>query len=231
MTLKCLAVDDEPLALEIIASYAAQVDWIDLAGQCASATEAISFLQKHPVDLLLLDIQLPDLTGMEMLSTLRRPPMVIFTTAYESYAVESYTFDAVDYLVKPFSFERFLRAVQKASAQRSPARADGPDFIFIHSDSGDVRVDLGDILYIRGMNEYALVRSRTKEYIVRESLRDLESRLSPLGFVRVHKSWIVAIRKISVIDHGVLRIGDTVIPVGKSYRDGLREVIDRMRLG
>ena len=229
MTLTCLAVDDEPLALEIIAAHAARVSWIDLAGQCGTATEAIAFLQQQHVDLLFLDIQLPDLTGLEMLATLPHPPMVIFTTAYEQYAVESYSFDAVDYLVKPFSFERFLRAVQKAAAKRP--EPDHGRFLFIHTDGGDLRVDIDDLLYVKGMNEYVVVRGGNKEYIVRESLRDLEQRLAPFGFVRVHKSWIVALRKITVIDHGVLRVGDTVIPVGKSYREALRQVIDRMRIG
>ncbi|MBE0645846.1 MAG: response regulator transcription factor [Bacteroidetes bacterium] len=240
MTLTCLAVDDEPLALDIIESYAGKVDWLRLSGRCTSSTDAISFLQGQDVDLLLLDIQLPDLNGFELLSTLRHPPLVIFTTAYESYAVESYTVDAVDYLVKPFSFERFLRAAQKAAAQKTASpipplaqqiKDDSVRPLFIHTDTGDVRVEVDDLLYVKGMNEYAVVRSGTQEYVVRESLRQLEARLAPFGFIRVHKSWIVSLRKITVVDRGILRVGDAVIPVGKSYRDALRQLIEQSRIG
>lgn len=233
MNMTCLAVDDEPLALDIIETYTSRVDWLQLQGRCLTAMETIAVLREHPVDILFLDIQLPDLNGFELLASLPHPPRVIFTTAYEQFGAQSYTVDAVDYLVKPFSFERFLRAVQKAAdAIIHDTHSPGADAtLFIHTDEGDVRINAQDILYVQGMNEYAVVRTRERKFTVREPLKDIERRLSRYGFLRVHKSWIVAVNSIALVDHNVLRVGDAVIPVGKTYRDSLRAVIDRRRIG
>ncbi len=233
MNMTCLAVDDEPLALDIIESYASRVDWLQLRGRCLTAMEAIAILREESVDILFLDIQLPDLNGFELLASLPHPPRVIFTTAYEQFAAQSYNVDAVDYLVKPFSFERFLRAVQKAAdAIVHDIHAPVADAtVFVHTDEGDVRIDAQDILYVQGMNEYAVVRTHARKFTVRESLKDIERRLARYGFLRVHKSWIVAVNSIVLVDHNVLRVGDAVIPVGKTYRDSLRTVIDRRRIG
>ena len=231
MILTCLAVDDEPLALDIIETYVGDISWLNLAGRCGTSMEAASLLRETEIDLLFLDIQLPDLSGFQLLRSLRRPPLVVFTTAYEQYAVESYTVDAIDYLVKPFSFERFLRAVQKAADTIVPPDQGNGARLFIHTDEGDMRIDSDDILYVKGMNDYALVRTAARQFTVRESLRDIELRIGHRGFLRVHKSWIVALRHISVVDRSILRVGDAVIPIGKTYRDAVRLVIDKNRIG
>jgi DNA-binding LytR/AlgR family response regulator len=238
MTWTCLAVDDEYLALNVIENFVSRVPWLELKGRCTTAMEAMEKLHDEAVDILFLDIQLPDLTGIDMLRTLTRPPVVIFTTAYAAYAVESYTVDAVDYLLKPFAFERFLTAVQKADAQLrnaapAPALTMGEDIasVFIRTDGGDIRVAVGDILFIKGLREYALVQTTSREYLIRDSLRDIEKRFASFGFLRVHKSYIVGVRHVVVVDHTVLRVGDEVIPIGKTYRETVRTFIEQMRLG
>jgi len=229
----CLAVDDEILALDIVQTYVERTPWLQLKGRCTTAMAAMNVLRETPVDILFLDVQLPDLTGLEMLRALARPPLVIFTTAYERYAVESYTLDAVDYLVKPFSFERFLTAAQKADSvlAATVARQGHPDSLFIHTDQGDIRIPSTDVLYIKGLSEYAIVKTLKKEYMVRESLKDIESRISRFGFLRVHKSYIVGMHHVHLVDHGVIRVGDAVIPIGKTYRDAVRVFIERSRIG
>jgi len=232
----CLAVDDEYLALNLVEKYVARVPWLTLAGRCTTAVEALERLRDTPVDILLLDIHLPDITGIEMLHTLPDAPLVIFTTAFDRYAVESYTLDAVDYLLKPFSFERFLAAVQKAERvlRRHGAAMRAPDpggLLFIHTDRGDLRIAADDVLSITGLREYAVVRTRAREYMVRENLRAIEGRLAPFGFLRVHKSHIVNMHHVSVVDHTVLRVGDEVIPIGKTYREAVRAYIAQLSIG
>ncbi|HOJ05887.1 MAG TPA: response regulator transcription factor [Bacteroidota bacterium] len=232
MILRCIAVDDEELALDIVQTYIERVPWLQLLARCGSAMEAMDVLRETHVDVLFLDIQMPVLTGMEMLRSLAHPPMVVFTTAYENYAVESYTVDAVDYLVKPFSFERFLAALRKVETLATTrTRPETVDALFVHTDRGDQRIAVGDILHIQGQSEYATLTCAHASYLLRESLRELEWRLAPLGFLRVHKSWIVNLRHVRTIDHGVMRVGDEVIPIGKMYRDSVRACIDRLRIG
>jgi DNA-binding LytR/AlgR family response regulator len=231
MRLTCLAVDDEPLALDVIETYVGDIGWLEFAGRCGTSVEAIEKLRENDIELLFLDIQLPDLDGFELLRTLRRPPLVIFTTAYEQYAVESYTVDAVDYLVKPFSFERFLRAAQKAADTVVHHDNGASTPFFIRTDEGDVRIDVHDILHVKGMNEYAVLTTAAKQFVVRESLRDIEHRIARYGFLRVHKSWIVSIPRITVIDRNILRVADAVVPIGKTYRDSVRRVVESRRLG
>lgn len=238
MTWSCLAVDDEYLALNVIENFVSRIPWLELKGRCTTAMAAMEQLRKEPVDILFLDIQLPDITGIDMLRTIPRPPLVIFTTAYAAYAVESYTVDAVDYLLKPFSFERFLAGVQKAetvlrSSASVPAMAAREESasLFIRTEAGDLRVPAKDILFIKGLREYALVQTRTKNYMIRESLRDIELRFARFGFLRVHKSYIVSMHHVAVVDHNVVRVGDEVIPIGKTYREAVRMYIGQMRIG
>ncbi|MCZ7558108.1 MAG: response regulator transcription factor [Bacteroidia bacterium] len=233
MKFTCIAVDDEVLALDVVQTYVERLPWLQLKARCLTATDALAVLRQETVDILFLDIQLPDITGMEMLRSLHRPPLVIFTTAFEQYAVESYTVDAVDYLVKPFSFERFLNAVHKAEVLLAPSSKviDGGDTLFIHTEQGDLRIAGRDVLYIKSLSEYAIVRTVTKEYLVRESLREIEMRIARLGFLRVHKSYIVSIPNVSKVENNVIRVGDAVIPVGKTYRDAVRHFVERFRIG
>jgi len=233
--LKCVAVDDEPLALDLVETYVAKVPYLELLARCESAVETLDVIRKQDTDILFLDIQLPDLTGFDLLSAVANPPPVIFTTAYDSYAVRSYAVDAVDYLLKPFSFPRFLRAVQKASALRrltiSECKPIEERHVFLHVDGKDLRIDVDDILLVEGMNEYAIVRTPDKKYIIRESLHSIEVKLAPYGFLRVHKSYIIPLHRTASIDHGVIRIKDGVLPLGIPYRQVVDAAVARLRIG
>jgi two-component system, LytTR family, response regulator len=234
MTMRCIAVDDEPLALDLIESYIAKAPQLVLAARCGTALEALPLIRAGEADLLLLDIQLPDLSGFELLATIPNPPYVIFTTAYDRYAVQSYTVSAVDYLLKPFSFQRFLQAVSKVPAAEAQSRHVSPEIsphIFIHTDSRTVRVAVDDIHIVQGMNDYVLIKTRQTRYTVRDSMRDIENALSRYGFMRIHKSYIVAVDKISSIEHNVIRVRDETIPIGKFYRDAFLAFINARKIG
>jgi len=232
MSYTCLAVDDEPLALDVVETYIADITWLELAGRCGTSLEALDALRGRDIDILFLDIQLPDLSGFDLLKTLRNPPLVIFTTAYENYAAHSYTVDAIDYVVKPFSFERFLRAAQKAADALSASNGRNiSSHFFIHTTEGDVRINVHDIQLVKGMDDYAVIKTPSREFVVRESLREIEQRIARHGYLRVHKSWIVAINQIVVIDRNILRIGRDIVPIGKTYREAVRRIIEERRLG
>ncbi len=228
--LRCIAVDDEPLALEVLESYIRKVPSLRLVGLCGGALEAICVLSPGAVDLVFLDVDMPDLTGTQLLRTLKHPPLVVFTTAYPDYALEGFELDAVDYLLKPIPFDRFLRAVNKAQerlhppaapAAVAPPPASEPNFIFVKTEYKTLRVDLDDILYVEGLKDYVLIHTRQKKIITLLSLNKMVEKLPPTHFLRVHRSFIVAVNKMDSIERNRIRIGDAEIPVGDLYRDGL----------
>ena len=228
--LRCIAVDDEPLALEVLESYIRKVPSLRLVGLCGGALEAIRVLSPGAVDLVFLDVDMPDLTGTQLLRTLKHPPLVVFTTAYPDYALEGFELDAVDYLLKPIPFDRFLRAVNKAQerlhppavlASVTPPPASEPGFIFVKTEYKTLRVDLDDILYVEGLKDYVLIHTRQKKIITLLSLNKMVEKLPPTYFLRVHRSFIVAVNKMDSIERNRIRIGDAEIPVGDLYRDGL----------
>ncbi len=229
--LRCIAVDDEPLALEVLESYIRKVPSLQLVGLCGGALEAIRVLAPGAVDLVFLDVDMPDLTGTQLLRTLKHPPLVIFTTAYPDYALEGFELDAVDYLLKPIPFDRFLRAVNKAQERLHPPTAPAavattppasePNFIFVKTEYKTLRVDLDDILYVEGLKDYVLIHTRQKKIITLLSLNKMVEKLPPTHFLRVHRSFIVAVNKMDSIERNRIRIGDAEIPVGDLYRDGL----------
>jgi DNA-binding LytR/AlgR family response regulator len=230
--IRCIAVDDEPLALEVLESYIRKVPSLQLAGLCGGPLEAIQTLSQGPVDLLFLDVDMPDLTGTQLLRTLKHPPLVVFTTAYPDYALEGFELDAVDYLLKPIPFDRFLKAVNKVQERlHLPAAAAPPalppppapeaDFIFVKTEYKTLRVDLDDILYVEGLKDYVLIHTRQKKIITLLSLSKMVEKLPPTHFLRVHRSFIVAVNKMDSIERNRIRIGDAEIPVGDLYRDGL----------
>jgi DNA-binding LytR/AlgR family response regulator len=239
MILQCLAVDDEPLALDIIEDYINKVEYLELESKCTSALEAIQIIKNKPIDLIFLDIQMPDLSGFEMLQSLNKSPLIIFTTAYDDYAVESYNYNAVDYLIKPFSFSRFLKAIDKAHesiATKKPAIAvskeeKGRDFIFINADGNIVKVFIDDILFLKGLSDYIELRTQDKKYTIRENLKDVERTLSTKNFTRVHKSFIVSISKIDSIEGNTIKILDEEIPIGRSYKNILLNIINEKKIG
>ncbi|WP_421794954.1 LytR/AlgR family response regulator transcription factor [Haliscomenobacter sp.] len=225
--IRTLLVDDEYLALNLLETYAQQVPDLEIVGKEKLPMKALERLQLGQVDLLFLDIQMPVLSGNNLLKTLQNPPLVVFTTAYTEYAIEAYDLNVVDYLLKPFPFERFLQAVQKAkqllNARQAgnPAQSSAaPDFLSLKVDGKLVKVFVDDILYIEGLKEYVrFVCSGNRRYVTLESLRNLEELLPNQQFSRVHKSYIVAKSKVSALDGNMLEIGTVKIPISRGKRD------------
>lgn len=225
--IRTLLVDDEYLALNLLETYAQQVPDLEIVGKEKLPMKALERLQQDQVDLLFLDIQMPVLSGNNLLKTLQNPPLVVFTTAYTEYAIEAYDLNVVDYLLKPFPFERFLQAVQKAKQLLNARQAGStnqnpvaPDFLSLKVDGKLVKVFVEDILYIEGLKEYVrFVCSGNRRYVTLESLRNLEELLPSQQFSRVHKSYIVAKTKVSALDGNMLEIGTVKIPISRGKRD------------
>jgi len=231
MQLKCLLVDDEPPALKILSTYLDNMDNLELVGVCANALEAMQMLKEHPVDVLFLDIKMPRLLGTEFIRTLRNPPRVIFTTAHKDYALEGFELDAVDYLLKPFSFERFLRAVNKLTSgndQPVPEAATGPAmeaFLYFRVDRKMVKVELKDIRYIESLKDYSrIICVGDKPLMVKKPISSIEQMLPADRFLRIHRSFIVAIDKITAFTQNDIEIGAQEIPIGKLYRHQLAKL-------
>lgn len=225
--MNCIAIDDEPKALEVIERYCRKSDQVDLKATFREPVKAIEFLNREKIDLIFLDINMPDITGMQLIQTLAIKPMVIFTTAYSNYAVDSYNLNAVDYLLKPITFERFLAAVNKASnhlsLQNKPsAKEDEPGTVFIKSGPQTYQVKVGDILYLEKDGNYITVHLKDKQILIRENMGDIFDLVPPTEFVRVHKSFVVAIRHIAMIEVHQLTINGEKIPIGSTYREGLK---------
>jgi len=220
MSLNCLAIDDEPLALDIIEDYVTKVPFLNLVGKFTDPVEATTLLQKGNVHLIFLDIQMPGLTGLEFLNTLERKPAVIFTTAYDKYAVESYDFNTIDYLLKPISFDRFLKAANKANEVLS-SEGDGTDnkFIFIKADYKIHKIATDDIAYVEGYKDYVRIYTPEKRYVTRESMKNMETLLSKDQFLRIHRSYIISIEKFSAIEGNMIILGEEKLPIGKSYKE------------
>ena len=233
--IKCLIVDDEPPARELIRHYAGQVPMLQVVGEYGNAIQAFGFLQQQAVDLVFLDIRMPQLTGTDFLRTLTNPPKVIFTTAYSEYALEGYELDAVDYLLKPIRFDRFLKAVNKVftAVNLKPVAEPAPveekkesPFVYVRADRKMVKVLLDDIDYIESMKDYIKIVTRQGVVITRQSISSVEAMLPEKEFVRVHRSYIVSLRKIRSFTHELLEIGKTEIPIGKLYRNGVMKVLE-----
>lgn len=223
--LNCIAVDDEKLVLDLLVDNIRQVPSLNLVARCKNAMEAAEVLHKEKVDLIFLDIQMPGLNGLQFLKSLQRPPMVIFITAYKEHAVEGFTLDAVDYLVKPVSFERFLKACNKAFDlynlhQHAGIKEILPDFFFVYVEYNLVKISIPDILYIESMKDYVKIflQTASKPVITKMSLKSLEEKLTPYRFARIHKSYIIAADKVTAIKRDLICIGATELPLGESYR-------------
>jgi two-component system LytT family response regulator len=225
--MNCIAIDDEPKALEVIERYCQKSDLVDLKATFREPVKAIEFLNREKIDLIFLDINMPDISGMQLLQTLATKPMVIFTTAYSNYAVESYSLNAIDYLLKPITFERFLAAVNKASNQLSLqnkpfAKDDESGSVFIKSGPHTYQVKVGDILYLEKDGNYITVHLKDKQILIRENMGDIFDMVPQSEFVRVHKSFVVAIKHIAMIEVHQLIINGIKIPIGSTYREPLR---------
>jgi DNA-binding LytR/AlgR family response regulator len=231
--LKCIIVEDEVLAQDVLKSHLAHLGSLELVGIYRNALEAEAALASQEVDILFLDIRLPGMTGLQFLSGLKDSPLVVLTTAYAEYALESYEFNVIDYLLKPISFERFSRAVGKIldnrlfSAAAKEADPFSGDHIFIRSNSKFFRVNFSEILYVQGSRDYLKIHTPDYSLITHQTMNDLERSLPARQFIRVHKSYIVALRHIRSIYGNSIELGKTTIPIGVSYKDAVMNLIGR----
>jgi len=223
----CLVVDDEPMARDVLRRYIEKVPTLKLAGESVNAIDALVFLQHNEVDLIFLDICMPELLGTQFVKSLHNPPKIIFTTAFKEYALEGYELDVIDYLLKPVRFERFLKAVNKAFPKTAepvsngaPAeRKTGVDFIYLRVNKKLVKIILSDILYIESARDYVKVFTNDKTYITRQTISSVEAMLSGNEFVRIHRSYIIAMSKIKSFTNELVEVGNTELPIGKFYRN------------
>jgi DNA-binding LytR/AlgR family response regulator len=220
--LRCLIVDDEPLAIDVVVNYLQRLD-IRAITRCDNGIDAFRNLQQQPFDLLFLDIEMPQLTGFDLLKSLPRRPLVIITTAYRDYAVEGFEWEVLDYLVKPFSFARFMQTMEKASRVRKTTPAEAPpderEALFLKTDRQWVRIDIADIQYVESMKDYIRVVTTKGECICHLSLADMTARLPAEFFCRVHRSYTVALKKIDHVRHHCAHIGAKVIPISRANRE------------
>jgi len=221
MTLRCIIVDDEPLSQEILEKYIRDVSQLSLECTCNDALEASEALQKKNIDLIFLDINMPRISGLQLIKSVPHPPQVIFTTAYPEYAVEGFEVDAVDYLVKPFPFERFLKAVYKAldKAEQNNRENNGKAVIWLKSDKKINRVAVDDIIYVEAVGDYVKIKTSEGQLVVHETMNGILEKLEPYNFIRIHRSWIISLDKIDFIEGNRVSINKQDFPIGKAYRD------------
>ena len=224
MIINCLAIDDEPLALDIIEEYVSKVPFLNLVNKFTDVMLATEALKNEKVDLLFLDIQMPELTGIEFLNTLDYKPAVIFTTAYDQYAVESYSFNTIDYLLKPISFERFMKAANKAhdTLHVQSEVSNDKKYLFVKTDYKIQR----DIKYLEGYKDYVKIYTDKERFVTRESMKNMETLLPSDNFIRVHRSFIISVEDLKYIMGNILMIGEKEIPIGKSYKENVMKFLN-----
>jgi DNA-binding LytR/AlgR family response regulator len=232
----CLIVEDEPLARNLLTDYVKKVPFLNLVQSCSNPMDALEVLRTNSIDILFLDIQMPEITGITLLKILQKKPLVILTTAYSEYALESYELDVVDYLLKPITFDRFLKAVDKASQRlKSPPSvppSEKPpeaqtDFVFVKDGTKLVKVNFDDVLYVEGLKDYVTIHTTTQKIISLQRLKTLEMQLPADRFIRIHHSYIVALKAIDSIHKGEVQIGNQLIPISDSYKKSFKEFIDK----
>ena len=247
--IRVLAIDDEPLALQQLTTYIGKVPFLELAGQCQSATEALEILNNEIVDAIFCDINMPDLNGMDFVKSLATPPLVVFTTAYSEYAVEGFKINAVDYLLKPFGLDDFRRAANRlkerieavpqtsaptpTTSHPSPIPSDDDDSIFVKTDYKVIKIAISDIRYVEAMSEYLKIHldSQPKPIITLLSMKKMEERL-PDYFMRIHRSYIINLKQIQEVNKNrVIMDADTYLPIGDNYRDAFNDYLNKKFLG
>ncbi|NAY92700.1 response regulator [Muricauda sp. JGD-17] len=225
MKLKCLIVDDENLARKGLEDFVSQTPFLELKGSMASALDAMEFLKSNTVDLMFLDIQMPNMTGLELMKALHAPPRVIFTTAYREFALEGFDLNAVDFLLKPFSYNRFLKAVDKTISLNKTDLVEGSDYIFIKSDGILVRISIDDITFVETAKDYIFIHTVTDKYLTLVSMRHIENQLPKAKFMRVHRSFLVGIKHVKKIEGSLLYVANHKIQISKTLRN---QVYDRI---
>ncbi len=241
--LNCLIVDDEPLARKLLCDYVQKVPYIKLLRTCSGPMEALDFLRDNPVDLLFLDIQMPEITGLTLLKILQKKPWVILTTAYSEYALESYDLDVVDYLLKPITLERFLKAMEKInqrmqgianqqlpSEEAAPPAAviePSPAYIFVKDGTKLVKVKISEIMYVEGMKDYVAIHTPQQRIVTLQRLKAMEEQLPENQFIRIHNSYIVALEWLDSIHKEKVKVGNALLPISDSYRKSFKDFIEK----
>ena len=238
--MNCVIVDDEPLAREGIASYVQEINFLNLIGTCENPVDLMRLLDEHPIDLIFLDIQMPKMNGIDFLKITKNPPMVVITTAFPSFALEGFQLNVLDYLVKPITFDRFLKAASKArdyhrlvnqnSVAEGQQNDTKPDYFFVKCGSKYEKIQLDDILYIQGMQNYVTIYTSKGKYMTLLYLKNLETNLDGASFMRVHKSYIVSINKIDGIEGNEIFMGSNRIPISRNYRELVIEKVVNKKL-
>lgn len=241
--IRTLAIDDEPLALQQLVAYIKKVPFLELVAQCQSALEAKKIMEDDIIDAIFIDINMPDLNGLDYVKSLAVPPIIVFTTAYSEYAIDGYKVNAIDYLLKPFGLNDFQRAANKVKTQYDLQRqataaevsqVDDDDALFLKTEHKVVRINIADIRYVEGMSEYLKIHleNRTKPLIVLLSMKKLEEHLPPSLFMRIHRSYIINLKKIQEVNKSrVIMDADTYLPIGDLYRDAFNKYIEKKFLG
>lgn len=236
MKTKCLIVDDEPLARDLIRGHVEKLENFEIVAECSDAMKALNVLREKQVDLIFLDIQMPQITGTEFLKTLKHPPKVIITTAYREYALEGFELDVIDYLLKPITFERFLKAINKyyqmnqeevqVFSGSSAEKLADESFIYIKENKKVVKVHLSEIRYIEGLSEYVQVFTEKRKIITKTSMAQMEEKLTSDNFLRIHKSFIVSISKIEAFTANTIEIQGKELPIGRSYKNAVLSALN-----
>jgi DNA-binding LytR/AlgR family response regulator len=233
MNLNCVITDDEPIALEILDEYARLIPGLNVVAKCPNAMDTLAVLRQNEVDALFIDIQMPEITGLDFIRSLKKKPLVVFTTAYPNFAIDGFEVDAVDYLLKPISFERFLRAVDKIYARMENTEARNPGhkpieerkFFFIKSNSDFVKVEYDSILYIEGLENYVKIYCKDKTLISFSTMKNMEDMLLSHRFLRIHRSYLINLNNVTSVQNYSFKIGNKELSVGKSYRKNVADVL------
>ena len=237
--IKCIVIDDEPIARQYLSDYVTKMPQLELVATFSKAMDAYELIENGEAGIVFLDIQMPGITGIEFIRTLQKKPAIILTTAYSEYALEGYDLDVVDYLLKPISFGRFVRAVNKAAdrvtvpgdkmisadAKENIDAAIPRDFIFVKSGYKSEKVNISDILYVEGMKEYVVIHTRDKKYTKLDRMKNIENLLSDQGFIRIHKSYIVSIKSINAVFGNTIEVNSIKLPLGRSFKETVENAL------
>jgi DNA-binding LytR/AlgR family response regulator len=235
MKTKCIIVDDEPLAIELIKSHLTAINTFEIKAECKNALIAMDVLHKERIDLMFLDIHMPQISGFDFLKTLKNPPNIIITTAYRDYALEGFEMDVVDYLVKPISFERFLKAINKFYERSSRSQIKANEFhktsseelfINVRENKTVYKINIKDIYYVEGFGEYLKIYSKGKTYIIRETMHEFESKLPSNKFLRLHKSFIISLNHIKAFTASHVVVNEKELPIGRSFKEKVFSVLN-----
>ena len=236
--INCIITDDEPIAQDIIETYVSKIPTLNLVAKCDNALDTLTYIQNNQVDLIFLRIEMPEISGLEFLKTLSNPPFVIFTTAFQEYALQGYEFDVVDYLLKPISFDRFLKGVNKVHARIDgpapiktalpidpPTEGPNQDYFFVKADHEMIKINFQDLLYVEGCKDYVKIYCKNRRVMTLGTMKAMDDLLYPSNFLRVHRSFIVNLDKIESVVGNSFRVGDAIVDIGKSYRKSVLELV------